>query len=194
MNYLVHLYLAGNSDELIVGNFIGDFVKGRLGDRYATQITKGIRLHRKIDSYTDSHPVISRSKKLVSRYRRRYAGIIIDICFDHFLAKNWNDYSSEKFDDFVARICSALRRYEYVMPPPARGLLPAIENDDWLGRYRYIDQLSLVFAGISKRLKRKNPLQGSEDELIINYSAFENNFRLFFPQLIDHSQDLKRKL
>ncbi len=192
MNYLAHLYLAKDSDELIVGNFIGDFVKGKLKNQYIRPIMRGIILHRKIDFYTDSNTVFRQSKLLISRKRRKFAGVILDIFFDHFLSLNWSDYSKEPMDEFVSRVCRALEKYREILPPEAKRILPAIRERNWLGRYSNIKDLESVFKGLSARLSRENPLPGSEEELIINYNGFERNFRIFFPQLIKFTQSLKK--
>lgn len=194
MNYLAHLYLAKDSDELIVGNFIGDFVKGKLKDQFPAPIMRGIVLHRKIDSYTDSHAVTKRSRKLVSVERRKYAGVLIDIFFDHFLSLKWNEYSDVPLPEFTSMVCRSLEKYEDLLPEDAGKLLPAIRDRNWLGRYRNVDDLKGVFAGLSRRVRRENPLPGSEQELIANYRSFEANFDIFFPQLIEYTDNFKRDI
>lgn len=194
MNYLAHLYLAKDSDELLVGNFIGDFVKGKLGNRYAENVRRGIVLHRKIDSFTDSHPVFKQSKRLISRKRRKYAGVMIDIFFDHLLSVNWKDYSDEPLEIFIRRVCTILEKNESDLPVGARNLLSAIKDRDWLGRYRNIYDLRGVFEGLSSRVKRQNPLRGSEEELIINYNGFSRNFEIFFPELIYYTDNIKEHI
>jgi len=194
MNYLAHLYLAKESDELIVGNFIGDFVKGKLRDQYPAPILNGIILHRKIDAFTDAHRIVRQCRRLISIRRRRYAGIILDVLFDHFLTINWNSYSVESLDGFIARVFLSLKKYENIMPHDALRLLPAIKERDWLKKYRDIDDLSRVFVGLSARISKKNPLAGSEDELIINYRELEKNFDIFFPELISFSESVKKEL
>lgn len=194
MNYLAHLYLAKDSDELIVGNFIGDFVKGKLKDQFPAPIMRGIVLHRKIDSYTDSHAATKRSRKLVSVERRKYAGVLIDIFFDHFLSLKWDDYSDVPLPEFTSRVCRSLEKYEDLLPEDAGKLLPAIRDRNWLGRYRNVDDLKGVFTGLSRRVRRENPLPGSEQELIANYRSFEANFDIFFPQLIEYTDNIKRDI
>lgn len=194
MNYLAHLYLAKDSDELIVGNFIGDFVKGKLRDQYIKPVMRGIILHRKIDSYTDSNSIFRQSKLLISRKRRKFAGVIIDIFFDHFLSLNWNEYSKIPLDDFIGQVCNALEKYRGILPPEAKKILPAIKERNWLGRYSSIKDLESVFKGISGRLSRENTLPGSEEELIVNYNNFERNFRIFFPQLVQYTEDVKKQI
>lgn len=194
MNYLAHLYLAKDSDELLVGNFIGDFVKGKLNDRYPPEITRGIVLHRKIDVYTDSHPIVKDCRSLVSSRRRRFSGVMIDVFFDHFLNMKWSGYSTEPLDEFIMRVCSVIAQHEELLPPRAKKILPAIRDRNWLGRYRNIDDLGDVFEGLSRRISRENPLPGSEKELLENYSDFERYFNIFFPQIVDYSERVKKQI
>src|SRR6476469_1163611 len=110
MNYLAHLYLADNSPESILGNLLGDFVKCQAAfNIYPIAIKKGIQLHRQVDAYTDSHAVVRESKKLISNINKRYAGIIIDVFYDHFLAKNWLTYSSIPLNEFAANVYAILQ-------------------------------------------------------------------------------------
>src|SRR3954453_2663939 len=104
MNFLAHLYLSGNDPEIMVGNFLGDFVRGRnLLERYKKNIATGIELHRTIDEFTDTHPIVAQSKNRLREKYRHYAAVIVDIFYDHFLAKNWSEYSSELLPDFADR-------------------------------------------------------------------------------------------
>lgn len=194
MNYLAHLYLARDSDELLVGNFIGDFVKGKLKDRYPPKIARGIILHRKIDAYTDSHPVLRDCRSLISSKRRRFSGVIIDVFFDHFLNVNWTRYSTVPLDEFIRNVCDVISQYDEFLPARAKKLIPAIRDGNWLGRYRNINDLGDVFEGLSRRISRRNQLPGSERELLDNYSEFERYFNIFFPQLIDYAESVKKQI
>ena len=121
MNYLAHLYLAEQSSEGLLGGLLGDFVKGRLDDRYTDTVRRGIALHRAIDSYTDAHPLHLESRNRIGRQRRRYAGIIIDVCYDHFLSRCWADYSSESLGCFTERVYDVLRQHQESLPDRLRG-------------------------------------------------------------------------
>ena len=102
MNFLAHLYLSGNNKEVILGNFIADAVKGKELNRYKEQVQVGIRLHRAIDTYTDKHPVVEKSKERLRGKYHKYAGVIVDMFYDHFLAANWNEYSNEPLNKFTS--------------------------------------------------------------------------------------------
>ncbi len=109
MNYLAHIYLAGDSEESLLGNIMGDFVKGSIGDGFHPEIEKGIRTHRKVDVFTDSHEIFRASKKLMSPERRRFAGVIIDLAFDHLLSKNWASYSDTDLEGFIRKTYTLAR-------------------------------------------------------------------------------------
>lgn len=192
MNYLAHLYLAEDSEESIIGNFLGDFVKGKLTDQFSPEILKAIVTHRKVDAYTDSHERVKSCRNLISSGRRRYAGVIIDIFFDHFLSKNWKEYSEEEIDIFISRVYKVIENNKENVPQNVKGLIPKMIEDDWLGKYSDIRGLSTVFKGISKRIQRENPLPGAEEELEKNFNELENNFKIFFPQLIEYVGEVRR--
>lgn len=195
MNYLAHLFLAEDSDESLLGNLLGDFVKGRLEDQYSPEIIKGIKTHRKVDLYTDLHPNFLACKKLLRPDRRRFAGIIVDMSFDHFLAKNWSDYSDLNLKDFTNRVYRILLSREPTLPPKLRQRIPYMVQDDWLGSYRDIETIGLALNAISRRLSRfekSRPIKDGLDDIKANYDEFEENFREFFPDLISFVNDYRK--
>ena len=194
MNYLAHLYLAEDSDESLLGNLLGDFVKGRLREQYSPEIIKGIKTHRRVDLYTDTHPNFLACKKLLRADRRRFAGIIVDMSFDHFLAKNWSEYSDIELNEFTNRVYKILLSREQTLPEKLRQRLPYMVQDDWLGSYRNIDTIGLALNAISKRLSRfekAKPIKDGLDDIKANYEEFEKNFREFFPDLISFVNDYR---
>lgn len=196
MNYLAHMYLAGDSEESVVGNMLGDFVKGRIGDEFPPGIADGIRAHRKIDAYTDSHERVLRSKRLISTERRRFSGIIVDLAFDHLLAVNWDDYSELPLDEFIRKTYAVLARNTGLMPRRPREILQVMIEEDWLGSYRELEGIGLALDRIAIRIKRRfgreNSLPGAAEEIARNYGALEDNFSAFFPELILFAQDLRK--
>ena len=102
MNFLAHLFLSGENDDIIIGNFIADAVKGRYIEKYNEKIRYGIKLHREIDNYTDNHPVFKQSRKRLLHKYHKFSGVIVDMYYDHFLAVNWSDYSDENLEAFVS--------------------------------------------------------------------------------------------
>lgn len=191
MNYLAHLYLAEDSPESLVGNFLGDFVKGQAINLYSDAIQKGIKLHRKVDSYTDSHPIFLKSKRLISNLNKRYAGIIIDVFYDHFLAKNWSHYSGVPLNEYAAKVYRVLQENQGILPDSLRTILPYLIADNRLVSYAEIPGISFTLKRISLRLKRENSLDRAIEDLIANYEGFESDFTNFFPEIIHYVSKLR---
>ncbi len=194
MNYLAHVFLAEDNEESKLGNFLGDFVKGRLKDQYSPGIIKGIVTHRKIDVFTDSHQVVKNSRKLISPERRRWGGAIVDIFFDHFLTKHWSKYSEQDLDQFVMSFYDSLKKFNGSPQNDLNFNFEKLVEKDWMRKYENIEGLELVFSKLSNRVKSVNPLSGSEQELVNNYEDLESNFLLFFPQLIDYVETIRDTL
>ena len=185
MNFLAHLYLSSDSDDAIIGALLGDFVKGPLSESYSPTILGAIRLHRSIDTFTDAHTMVRQSKARVPPVRRRYAGIMVDMFYDHFLAQHWNDYTDEPLDDFVCRVYATLRTRHDELPPRLQRIAPNMIEFDWLGSYREFDAIAQALDRVGTRLRRGNGLLGSGADLVHGYTAFEQDFREFFPDAID---------
>ena len=183
MNFLAHLYLSDGSDEGLLGALMGDFVKGPLAGAYAPGILRGIALHRRIDAFTDAHPVVLRSKHRVSGPRRRYAGIMVDMFYDHFLARDWADFSSEPLDGFSRRAYRLLEDHAAVLPERLRSIAPAMARTDWLGSYARVESIHTALDRMARRLTRENALPGSAGELEQRYPEFEEDFRAFLPEV-----------
>lgn len=194
MNYLAHLYLAEDSPKSILGNLLGDFLKGRGTDGYCEEIKKGIQLHKAVDIYTDSHAVVRESKRLISPVNRRYAGIIIDVFYDHFLAKNWLDYSSVSLPEFTSKVYGILQSYQAILPDSLKKALPNIITRNLLMSYTEISGVSFALQRLSVRLKRKNYLGMASEDLTANYEQLKFNFDCFFPELIDYVETLRSNI
>jgi acyl carrier protein phosphodiesterase len=184
MNYLAHLYLAGPEPEALLGALMGDFVKGPLGERYPPGITRALAQHRRIDSFTDAHPVTAGSRARVTPARRRFAGIMVDLFYDHFLARNWNEHADEPLDAFTGRVYALLDQHLALLPERLRSIAPRMGRFDWLGSYARIESVHAALDRMSLRLERENPLAGAGEELEANYAAFEADFRAFFPEVV----------
>ena len=187
MNYLAHVFLAGPCPDAIAGALLGDFVKGaQAAERYSAPIREAIALHRAVDRYTDQHPIVLASRRLVSPSRRRFGGIMVDVFYDHFLARHWSRYSTEALPTFSARIYAALTKHEATAPERLQRMLPRMRADDWLASYAEVEAIDAAINGISRRFKRTNNLAGGADELLQHYGRFEEHFSAFFPQLLRH--------
>jgi acyl carrier protein phosphodiesterase len=182
MNFLAHLHLGGASPEHMLGSLYGDFVKGTLDGRFSPTLEAGIRLHRAIDRYTDSHPRVLQALGRFPAERRRYAGIILDVFFDHCLARHWRDYHPEPLPVFTARAYDVLQ-HTPDLPGRLATIAPYMIADDWLGSYQDFEVLGRVLHGISRRLSRPEGLAGALPELRERYPALMEDFRAFYPAL-----------
>ena len=184
MNYLAHLFLAEDRPESILGNLLGDFAQGAAKEQYSTAIQQGIELHRKVDIYTDTHRIVREAKRSISSERKRYAGILIDVFYDHFLAKHWMKYSSIPLQYFTQKVYTLLLQQQNVLPDTLRQILPTMIQQDWLTSYQQISGVEAAIARIARRLKRSESLVNSIEELKAHYQEFELGFEIFFPELV----------
>ena len=182
MNYLAHLDLGGQRPAQLLGSLYGDFVKGPVAGRFPDELAQAIQLHRSIDAFTDSHPLV---KDAIARFpaeRRRYAGIILDVFFDHCLARDWHVYSDEPLDTFTARVYRVLAE-EPALPERLALIAPRMATQDWLGSYREFAVVGDALAGISRRLSRPEGLAGVYQELHALYRPLSDDFSAFYPEL-----------
>ncbi|WP_404440208.1 ACP phosphodiesterase [Stutzerimonas chloritidismutans] len=182
MNYLAHLHLGGSQPGALLGSLYGDFVKGTLQGHWPADIEAGIRLHRQIDAFTDSHPLVLQAKQRFPSERRRYAGILVDLFFDHCLAASWTDYADEPLSDFTARVYRVLRE-EPALPGKLALIAPHMAVQDWLGSYQEFAVMERVVTGMSRRLSRPEGLIGGAAELERLYVPLQQDFQAFYPQL-----------
>lgn len=184
MNYLAHLYLASDCTESILGNLMGDFVKGPLDPALPHGLRDGITQHRRIDSYTDAHPAVLASKRRISPEYRRYAGILIDMIYDHFLAKYWDQYATMTLPAFTGRTYQIVTDYQLRLPTRMQLSMRYMVANDLLGSYREIDGIQAALRGIETRLRRPSRLGEAITELEGAYPTLLADFQVFFPQLI----------
>lgn len=185
MNYLAHIYLARQSDDAMLGALLGDFVKPHSGFQFTPEIEAEIATHRKIDSYTDRHPIVLQGKELFAGPSRRYAGILLDVFYDHLLAKNWASYSDIALDEFIRGFYRALAARADALPPNLARAAPRMIEQDWLGSYTDYSGVELAINRISTRLSRNGELlRHGLDDLKMNYDTLAVGFQAFFPDLI----------
>jgi acyl carrier protein phosphodiesterase len=183
MNFLAHIYLSGKDENLMLGNFIADMVKGRQIDRYSAEVVKGIKLHRKIDEYTDSHHFVSRSKNRIRDKYRHYSGVVVDMFYDHFLARNWHHYSQEPIDTFVQGAYNVLLKNYVILPKRAKFILPIMIGSNWLVNYADLKSLKRHMEGLARRTPFDSGMEHAVEDLKIHYDGFEQDFMDFFPEL-----------
>ncbi|VVQ27274.1 Acyl carrier protein phosphodiesterase [Pseudomonas fluorescens] len=188
MNYLAHLHLGGQRPGQLLGSLYGDFVKGRLQGQFDPEIEAAIQLHRSIDVFTDRHPLVDVSLSRFSMTRRRYAGIVLDVFFDHCLARDWTLYADQPLEQFTSGVYRVLSA-EAKLPERLAQIAPHMVANDWLGSYREFAVLEQVLRGISRRLTRPEELAAAMQELRVLYEPLSDDFRLFYPQLQDFARN-----
>jgi acyl carrier protein phosphodiesterase len=189
LNFLAHIYLSGDSDEIKVGNFIGDYVKGKNYEKYPELVRKGIILHRKIDSFTDSHPIAIRSQMHLKRRFRRYSGVIVDIFYDHFLASEWSTYSRHPLPQYVINMYEILVNNYFILPNEIKTFLPFFIINNWLESYTSIEGIEGVLRRMTKRTSLPNETTFAISELRNNYNLFKEDFMEYFPQLVAYVEE-----
>lgn len=189
MNFLAHLYLSKNNTDLMLGNFLGDFVRGKDYKNYNPDIQKGILIHRQIDTFTDQNNIVKTSKRRLHERYGHYDGIIIDIFYDHFLAKNWNDYSAIPLDIFAQSFYKLMHENFDILPEKAQHLLPYMENYNWLYNYQYLEGMENVLQGMNRRTKMISQMDIAIEDLQEHYEDFEKDFTSFFKELISFTEE-----
>lgn len=188
MNFLAHLYLSGDNNELKIGNFIADGIPGNKYKNYPIEVQKGILLHRKIDSFTDAHAIVRKSKQRLHHRYRHYDGVIIDILYDHFLAKNWSVYSKTGLDNYAQQFYALLESNYEILPEKTKHLLPYMIKGNWLYGYRTLEGIESVLIGMNRRTKNKSKMNLAIEDLNLHYTELENDFTAFFEDLRAYAQ------
>lgn len=191
MNYLAHLYLSQHSEELIIGNFIADAVKGSNYKNYSEGISTGILMHRHIDSFTDNNPITERSKVKLRENFRKFSGIVVDVYYDHFLATKWDLFSKIKLQDFANNIYALIEKNKNVLPEESLHFLNYMKQNNILFNYSKIEGIEKVFRGMAHRSKYPSGMEEAANFLKNNYSDFEKDFDDFFPQLIEFTNSYR---
>tara|TARA_R110001632_G_scaffold199145_5_gene321586 strand:- start:524 stop:1108 length:585 start_codon:yes stop_codon:yes gene_type:complete len=185
LNFLAHIYLSGNDELLTIGNFIADGIKGKKYLKYEEGIQRGILIHRWIDTYTDSHAIVKQSTKRLHAKYGHYSGVIVDILYDHFLAKNWKQYHTQDLADYIIDFYQLLNdNYSKLTPRIQKMMVPMMEQN-WLLSYASLEGIETVLYNMSFRIKKRVPMDESIEDLKAHYDAFEEEFTAFFAELED---------
>lgn len=184
MNFLAHLYLSKDNKNILIGNFIADAVKGKKHANYPREIEIGILLHREIDTYTDKHSITRKSKRRLHPRYNHYSGVIIDIFYDHFLAKNWKKYSEIPLNIYVQSVYKLLNTHIEIFPEKAQYILPFMIQHNWLGNYATIEGIGKILEGMNKRTNGISQMDVAVEDLRLLYNEFEEDFTSFFKELI----------
>jgi acyl carrier protein phosphodiesterase len=184
MNYLAHLHIAEKTGTSMVGAMLGDFVKGRRHFDLAPELKQGVILHRKTDAFTEDDPVIHRGKMLFESQQRRFAGIALDVFWDHCLAKNFSQYAGDELDVFVTRAYKALAAHQGQYSPMYDRVVGAMMHYDWLNHYAEFDGVARALQGLSRRRDFLGPLVDCIASLELNYQTLSHLFTEFYPELL----------
>ncbi len=183
MNFLAHIYLSGDNDLIKIGNFMADGIRGKQFEHFPEDVQKGIILHRFIDTYTDSHDIFRQSTKRLHEKYHHYAGVVVDIIYDHFLAKNWTKYSDENLEDFINRFYSSLHKNYDILTEKTQGLMPYMIERNWLLSYRTVEGIHQILTQMDRRSKNVSKMQFASEELKEFYAEFEQEFTAFFEEI-----------
>lgn len=187
MNFLAHIFLSGNNPKRMVGNFIGDFVKGKSAlKEFDHEILEGIELHRSIDAFTDTHAIVSKSKDRLRPKYRHYSGVIVDVFYDHYLAAEWNSFHSSSLQEFAEHSYLTLEQHHAILPEGVKQMLPYMVRGNWLLNYAKVEGVDRALTGMARRTPYISKMDEARNDLITHYEDFKDEFLQFFPQLIDH--------
>ena len=183
MNYLAHIYLSNENEGITIGNFIADGIKGKKYTVFPKEIQKGILLHRGIDSFTDLHPTVRLSTKRLHKNYGHYSGVIVDILYDHFLAKNWNNYHEQPLEEYIEKFYELLRNSFNILTPRIKRMMPYMISDNWLLSYATVEGISKILVKMNRRTNNASKMNFAVIDLEEYYMEFENEFTSFFEEL-----------
>jgi acyl carrier protein phosphodiesterase len=192
LNFLAHLYLSQNQTNIMIGNFIADHIRGNNYESFSKEIQQGIFLHREIDTFTDAHKVVRKSKRRLHKRYRHYDGVIIDIFYDYFLAKNWANYSAIPLDVYSDAVNKLFTEIKLELPVKSQNFIKYMIEYNILFNYQYKEGIAKVLNGMNSRTKGKSQMNLAIEDLHDLENELEEDFTLFFKDLIVHTnQKLK---
>lgn len=183
MNFLFHIHLSGDDPDILTGNLMGDFVKGRVGDEYPPRLRSGIALHRRIDTFAQGHPLFRQSRERIDPLYGLWRGVLVDLFYDHFLARGWAEWSSVTFDAYLKRARVMVEGNRRYLPDRMQGLVPVI-FESLIPSYLEVEGIGRALERMAQRVRRPNPLAGGEGELIRHYGGLQADFREFMPEAL----------
>ena len=194
MNFLAHALLAGDAAPDRIGGLLGDFVKGLLPAGLPPDLASGVALHRAIDSFADRHPAFIASCARVSPLRRRVSGVLVDLFYDHLLARDWGEHGSGTLEDYTAQIYAALDDFSAHLPEKANEVAARMREYDWLTSYRRFEAVGEAIDRMAVyRLRRANPLAGGIEEFLADPDGFADDFRKFLPDALDFAENWRAR-
>jgi len=190
MNYLAHAYLSFNQPEILVGNMISDFVKGKKKFDYPLLVQQGISLHRLIDSFTDNHEITAKAKTAFKPYVGLYAGAFVDVVYDHFLALDTTIFNDESLEAFAKNAYQQLTNFESILPEGFALMLPYMKKHDWLYNYQFTWAIERSFGGIAARAAYLSKENNAFVAFLDNYALLQDCYNKFFPELKEHASEI----
>jgi acyl carrier protein phosphodiesterase len=193
LNFLAHIYLSGENDDIKIGNFLGDFVKGRLNkltnEQYSDDVIKGMALHREIDFFTDTHQIVKQSIDRLQPKYHKFSGIVIDMFYDHILAKNFSQFSEISLEKYAQKFYDLLEKRKNEIPAPMGRMINSMVTRNWFIGYKSYEGIEWALTGISKRLSFESGIENATEELKNDFQLYEAEFQQFFPDIIRHSNN-----
>ena len=183
MNHLAHLFLAPDSELHRVGSLLGDFARGLDQSQLPEAVAQGLHHHWAVDAFTDQHPEVIASKRLFSAQRRRFAGVALDILYDHYLLRHWDRFSDVEQDAFIRQVYGELRANQHLMPPKMKRVTENIVRFDWFDSYRQLSNIGFALDRVAGRIRFRNSFAGMIDEIREHDRELEARFLAFFPDL-----------
>lgn len=183
MNFLAHIYLSGDNELIQIGNLMADGIRGKQYEDYPDDVRKGILLHREIDTFTDAHPIFRESTKRLHAKYHHYAGVIVDVFYDHFLAASWERYSPVPLADFVSRFYESLDQHYPLLNDKTREMMPPMVKHNWLLSYRSVEGIASILRQMDHRTGNRSGMRESVVELTTFYADFQREFTAFFEEL-----------
>lgn len=193
MNYLAHFLLSAGNPDLIIGNFIADDVKGKKYLHYPQGIQNGIIMHRAIDDFTDTHPIVYQSKNLIRNYQNKFTPVVMDIFYDYFLAINFNQYSQQNLQQFSKNTYQVLNNHFDILTPKSQHILHYMQKNNWLYHYSTLEGIKRALTGMSQRTKYQNNMQVAHHLLNDFHEELLEDFRAFFPELHQFVKNIENK-
>lgn len=187
MNYLGHLFLSGDDPLVIVGNFMGDAIKGRDLSRFPPRLEAGIRLHRAIDSFTDGHPAQRAGRERVRSHAGRYSGVVMDLFYDHLLARDWQRWHPEPLAAYTQRMYALVQDHEALLPERTSRMLRYMAAGDWLSSYATLEGIGSAIHGLSTRVPQGAVMAGAERVLAEHLEDYRREFDIFLPAIRVHT-------
>lgn len=194
MNYLAHFHLAWPDEDLLAGGLEGDYFKGPLKQQLPEGMARGVRLHRAIDAYTDQHPELADLRAAFSPELRRFAGILVDLSFDHFLSLHWSRFADQPLEDFNSHVYQGLMARRRDFSPAARRMLDRLVKYDLLGIYSEWETVPASASRVGQRFSRGNPFLAIDDQLASLRPRMESAFINFYPELQAFAQNQRKAL